>query len=392
MKVKSILVSLAALSAVFAGCSKSDEGVDSGLQTLAVTIPAEFLANDGTRGIVEDPEDGGLGSATTIANIQYFLLNGSSVVVKQYYNAAPSGTEYFEQVSGSINKVIVVANIPAADRTLVAALQNEAAIQAYAFSTASQQSTAATGFTGLNGKTLISATTNFTSATDPRPGHDATHTYKQASVTLNSVTARIEVGAVKPGTGIQSVNLVGVWINNYYTDGSKATVKFHNNADAKWDTTPLAGVSSTAYGTPTIPTYTDGSFYLAANETAVKLATDSKAYVFHTFADAVENLTDNSKDAMPHLILLVRGEYKTDYYEGTNKYFLKWVTFRRYKEAGSYITAMERTKIYKIGTGLTGIVIDAEKLTEEPETDLADFGVDVTVADWTPVNLTPEPL
>lgn len=401
MKMKSILISCAALAMVFASCSKSDEVGSDGSFDVAVKIPSELLANGGTRGIIESPEAGGTGVKTTIDNIQYFLLNNNSVVEQHYYTAAPVGTEYFRNVSAAINKVIVIANVPASDLTAVQALTTEAAIQAYAYSLATQQPSA-TAITspygtapGIAQKTMICETTTFvTQGTNPIAG--SSNTYKLANVTLKSVTARIEVGAVKEGTGIvaNSLELVGVWINNYYTDGSKASVQFNNDAATVWSVPNAGTVSSTAITPGAVPAYTAPDLYLAANNSLVTLNAASRAYVFHVFADAAEAVLPTDVDAMPHLILLVKGEYATGYYENNDKYFLKWVTFRRYIDdaTSGYLASMDRNQIYKIGTGATGITINAKDLTEKPEMNEVDLGVAVTVAAWNPNTLTPEAL
>ena len=401
MKMKSILISCAALAMVFGSCSKTDDVGGNGSNDIAVRIPAELLSNGGTRGIVENEVP--TGSKTTIDNIQYFLLNNNSVVEQKYYTAAPPAVQYFYNASASINKVIVIANVPAADLTTVQALTNEADIQAYAYSIASQQP-AATATTvpygtapGIAQKTLISETATFVTQGSNTSGGTA-GTYKLANVTLKSVTARIEIGAVYAGEGVQSVELEGVWINNYYTTGSKATVQFNNESAGVWALVggPTIGVSSTAY-TALLPAnftaYSAPEFFMQANASVTKAA-GSPAYVFHVFGDAAEAVSP-AIDAMPHVILLVRGELKSGYYENSDKFFRKWVTFRRYMDnpvTPTYITSMDRNNIYKIGVGATGIPIDAKNLTEKPELNAVDLGVAVTVAEWNAVNLTPEPL
>jgi hypothetical protein len=99
------------------------------------------------------------------------------------------------------------------------------------------------------------------------------------------------------------------------------------------------------------------------------------------------------------VILLVKGVYASGHYnpgadgvEGgadDEKYFLGYLTYVTYKEGSTPITSFEANKIYKIGVGVTGIPIDAEKITPEPELNLFDLGINVTVTAWTDVTVTP---
>jgi len=55
------------------------------------------------------------------------------------------------------------------------------------------------------------------------------------------------------------------------------------------------------------------------------------------------------------------------------------------------IDSVEPNKIYKIGTGITGIRIDKDNITPFPEMEIFDLGINVDVASWEEVNVTPIP-
>ena len=364
--MKKILFATLALAVMFTSCSKEDNG---GNETQDNVIVVKLPNNVSLRA-VEAQESAT--STITLNDVTVFLLNGNNVV------GAPkifSGPEIFakskriEQVSSSVNKVIVVANIPAGDMPTVIALTTETAIKNYAFAIASQNS-------GIAAVTRMGTGTPAT-ATDLTPDG---HNYKAVSVELEPLTARFEIGTVKPGNNIANVTLEGVWINAYYTDGAKTVVKTHNDADPVWLTTPLTTSSpfNAAVGTVTMTNpYTVPSYYNMASP-LVTLTAGSQVYAYQLFAGA----------NIPHLILLVKGEYTTADALG-NKFFLGYVTFTKFTESGTDISSVLANTIYKVGVGVTGIEINAEDITPWPEMQLFDLGVTVTTAPWTVKTVTP---
>jgi hypothetical protein len=194
---------------------------------------------------------------------------------------------------------------------------------------------------------------------------------------------------------VASVDLIGVWINNFYSDGSKGTtllssfptppasgIVLYPMGSTVWGITPSTSSSpkdtpfgsSVTFGVPYAP-----QAYYNAYHSDVELDADSKVYAYHIFAG----------DNIPHLILLVKGEYDEDYYSGDDKYFLGWVTFKRFKEGGVDITTILPNYIYKIGVGTTGIAIDADDITPDPEMTVFDLGIDVVITPWLVKNVTP---
>ena len=74
---------------------------------------------------------------------------------------------------------------------------------------------------------------------------------------------------------------------------------------------------------------------------------------------------------------------------GSGLYFLQWVTFTKFIDGGTQLTAFEANKIYKVGTGATGIEIKANMLRETAEMEDYDLGINLTVTPWTEVEVTP---
>ena len=365
-----IIIMAAALAGTMS-CTKSNENSPKEGNVLLVKLPDNVVLSRAVENPVADNS-----ITATIANVEVFMINSASglVLKRESFTSAEitARTKRIEEVPAAVNQVLVVANIPAAVLTTVQGLTNYNAIKNYAFTIASQNSSA-----GVNDKTLMGEGVP-AAAVDPNPdGHD----YKAVSIALNALTARFEIGAVKPGTGVASVELVGVWINSYYADGSKAAVTHNQSNSPYWVTSPSASTSpsATAFGsigltTPYIPT----EYYNAASA-QVTLTAGSQVYAYHVFAGS----------NIPHVIMLVRGEYATGYFNGANRYFLGWVTFNKYLDAGTPITSILPNHIYKIGIGATGVAIDAGAITPDPELNNFDLGVTVTITPWTAKNVIP---
>ena len=346
-------------------CTKSNESISKDGSVLVVKLPdnVEFLSR-----AVESAVAGGA-VTTTISNVEVFCINSGSGAVLKRVSFAPADitARYIriEEVPAAVNQVLVVANIPSDVLTAVRGLTTYNAIKNYAFTVASQNAVA-----GINDKTLMGEGVPVT-ATDPNPdGHD----YKAVSVALSAITARFEIGAVKAGTGITSVELVGVWINNFYADGSKAVVTTNASNSPFWVTSPDASTSplTTPFPSPTVPPYGQPVYY-NANSALVTLTASSQVYAYHVFAGA----------NIPSLVMLVRGEYADGHYTDGRKYFLGFVTFNKYLEGATPITSILPNTIYKIGTGATGVEIKAEYITDKPMRVDFDLGVTVTLTPWT---------
>lgn len=381
------MLAAAALMTGVTGCSNDDnvgEGPDNGDATLVIKLPSNVVGT-GSRAVEAPVADQ---SETTLENVSVFMLNAGAVVDTCTFTQSEisAGEKRIEQVAATINRVIVVANIPtAADSTALYGYSNAAAILNHPYSTASQNAPAAAA--GINGKVLV-GDANVADAVGAEVGTPDGHTYKEATVTLNALTARFEIGTVKNGTGVAEVELIGVWINKFYKDGSRKIAEVINKAstEACWITNPptLSGAGSEtdvdwgnpiAMGTP----WAESEYHDAA-DAEVELDANSKVYAYQVFAG--ENI--------PQLILLVRGKYATGYFnDATDQYFFGYVTFTKFIDGSTEIGKVEANTIYKIGVGTTGIVITPDIITPKPNLEDIDLGIKVEVAPWTEKTVTP---
>lgn len=379
------MLAAAALMTGVTGCSNDDnvgEGPGNGDATLVIKLPSNVVP--GSRA-VEDPVAGGSDVKTALNSVTVFLLNGNSVVSRDEFDndEITAGYKRLEQVSATINRVILIANASSTDKIAFEGYGNASVILSHAYSTASQN----VSNDGIKNKVLVGDATT-TGGTDPGtsdPNHESGHTYMEADVTLDAITARFEIGAVKAGTGVAEVELLGVWINKFYEDGSLANVTNEGSDASYWNTTPSTFAGGGSFtdvdwgNSVTVPAWVDPVYYDDASDD-VEIDVDSKVYAYQVFAG--ENI--------PQLILLVRGKYATGYFnDASDEYFFGYVTFTKFIEGSTEIGKVEANTIYKIGVGTTGIVITPDIITPKPNLEDIDLGINVLVTPWTEKTVTP---
>lgn len=377
MKIMAIamaaVVGFSAASCVSGNDTNPNEG-----NTILVQLPNDVVAESRA---VQGPI--GTNVETVLSSVTVFLLNGNTVVgtpVDFTQTEIDNKSKKIEQVSSTVNGVLVVANIPTTVATDVKALKNRAAIQNYAYTINSQNSS-----TGVAGKLHIGGTGTLTEKTNPDGGD--THTYKEAVVSLEALTSRFEIAGVTAGEGIKTIQLIGVFMNNFYPVNGNTTPTCHNSTNTIWNTTPDTTTS------PSTTEFTTGAYtgpynpaeYYDAYSASVAWGTTAwnNVYSYHLFAGSY----------VPHLILLVKGEFEDGYFDSAagTKYFMQWVTYTRfYGDDNVDITKIDPNYIYKVGTSTQdGIVVKADELTDKPELDKFDLGIQVQVVKWTPKNVTP---
>lgn len=394
MKHFSLVCLFAAMTFGLSSCSndESDNGTGE-TQSLVIKLPNNVvLANRSVENQWDDITTGG------VRNIRVFLLNDQAVVKTELFDGSEitKKEKMMHLVPANVNYVLLVANYNAANDDAIAALPNITAIKNY-FDVAGQNSSSV-----LLDKTLMGEGTPTDSGTNAEDGHPL----KTINIRLNAITARMEVGTVKAGKGIKSVKLVGVWINSFYPYyyAGNANIEFNPSTSDFWKTTPDAGTTDVFADFNSVnlfKAYVPTQYY-NENDDRVKLELGGMAYAYHVFEGT----------NIPHLILLVKGEYEEGYSPGGDDqpFFLKWVTYTKFiDQSGFALDKIEPNKIYKIGVvksenslggngsgedgkateGDTGIEIDAEDLTDKPETPRFDVFIEVTIVDWTSQYVSP---
>lgn len=370
--MKSLFVAALATMAL-ASCNK-DEGaktpVENGKTNFEVTLPGALATY-----AVETPQQAG--QITPLYNdVTVYLVDAGDNAKAYIWDDAEikAKAKRFEQIKVPA-KVIVVVNKGAATlpesatmtvlqealNTIAVADQNKALANVAA---EDAKGNAAGDYISAQQVTLYGEQTNFTDETI-EADHDQTHKLKKAAVELKSLVSRFEVGKVKPGEGLKSLEVEAVYINYFY------------NAYGKTEKQALTE-NTWLYDTFT-PTW-------ATDEASTEVTSEdgTKAYAYQVFAG----------NLVPHIIYKVKGETEGKYklFDGTEGPFEgKYITVKGFYEGTTTpITAIEAHKIYKMGLTDGGIEIKAEEITDKPEKEKVDLLVAVTVADWTETTVTPE--
>jgi hypothetical protein len=176
--------------------------------------------------------------------------------------------------------------------------------------------------------------------------------------------------------------MVYAFINNFYTTNSYP--QFYAMSNTVWQVRPLVSGASLTHSSPSSTPFTTAGFttnypevsFSKPKSSYVTLSSASAVYAFHLIAGQIS-------PNLPHLIMLVKGEYDTGYYIGANRYFIGWVTFSKYAiSPGVYIKSIDPNMIFKIGVRAIGVLINAADITNDPELEDFDLGIAVEITPW----------
>lgn len=366
MKMKSLFVA-ALVTMALVSCDKENTPrtpAETGKTNFEVTLPGAIATY-----AVETPQVAG--RITPLYNDVTVYLAEPSGNAKAYTwtdEEIKNKSKRFEQILPP-SKVVVVVNkgsvtLPESVSTtsllselhkIVIADQNKAEANV---ATEDARSNAAGDYISAQQVTLIGEATNFTDE-----AADDGHTLKKAAVELKSLVSRFEVGTVKPGAGLKSLTVEAVYVNFFYNEYGKTTQQSFTETSWPANFTP-------AWATD------NGSAEVTSQD-------GTKVYAYQVFAG----------DMVPHIIYKVSGELEdnSQLSDGTSGAFTgKYVTVNGFKDGNTALTSIEAHKIYKMGLTDGGIEITPDEITDKPEKDKIDLVVDITVADWTEVTVTPE--
>lgn len=368
MRMKTLFVAALATMAL-ASCNKDDATntpAGNGEKTnFEVALPGAIDTY-----AVETPQTAGVITPLYSDVTVYLVDAGDNATAYTWTDEEIKGkSKRFEQITAPA-KVIVVVNKGAATlpqsatmTTLKTALdaiavadQNKASVSV---SAEDGKGNVAGDYISAQQVTLYGEQTTFSNETDPDG-----HTLKKAAVELKSLVSRFEVGTVKAGTGLKSLNVEAVYVNYFYNEYGKTSKQVF--AELNWPTTGFTPAWATDNASENVTSQDD-----------------TKVYAYQVFAG----------DLVPHIIYKVGGELEDGYKlaDGTEGTFSgKYITVKGFKENGTVIEAIEAHKIYKMGLTDGGIEITPDEITDKPEKEKIDLIVAVTVAAWTETTITPE--
>ena len=377
--MKKMYKSLCLLTALvlLAACNKDAEPNGSaagGKTNFAVSLPGapETYA-------VEDPQSAGA-IVPFYNDVTVYLVDaGNNFVGYAWTDAEIKAREKrFEQITEPMAVLVIVnsgsAVLPTGSLSLAALNSSIDAItvadQNKAVKTLAAEDSkgnAAGTYGPIRQVTLYGAETVFTTETSTDG-----HTLKKAAVELSSLVARLELGTVKAGAGLESLTVEAVYVNNFFLDAGDASTSVQHFTEGTWPSTFTPAWATDDYNA------------------AVTSETGTKAYAYQIFAFG--------STLMPHVIYKVSGTVKAGYKlaDGTGDWDVatpftdKYITVKGFRENGALVGWLENNKIYKMGLEDGGIEITPDKITDKPEKSKIDLIVGITIANWASSNVTPE--
>lgn len=372
--MKKLILSALAVCTILAGCSKDEKTNVEIMKDIRINLPGMNVPDSRN---VEPPV--AAGERTAIDNVIVYLMAGNSVFSVTGINTPPSLPIQIQNVPSSVNRVLVVANVPDANWNDYIGFSIEDEITAFPFTIESQSETGISSKFHIGEEVMSAALLQATN-----PIANSTNDYYLMEVTLASISSRFEIGAISEGTGIVagSLTLHGIWINNYWDWDSTTPGVVNNVSDSEfWDTTEETSTAMAAPYTPVPQADTDYIPSVLFEEFNEDVDGEDLCYAFTLFT--------GSDSYVPQLILLVSGQYEEGYFTAPNSYFFGWITFNKFElstSAGTYITSIEPNMIYKV---LDGIQVLPSWITTEPNIPNTDLGITVTMEPWTETNVIP---
>lgn len=366
MKKLFILLSAVALTAMVS-CQKEPVVQNAEKTNFVVSIGADL-----TRA-VESLYGGGIDPY--YEDVTVYLIDGGSNAVGYEWSAAEiaAKTKSFEQIMAP-NKVMVIVNkngvtLPgiSPDKTIFSEIETALKGFAIAGQNLSVKEVAAVDPNGnaIGKYESVKQVTLMGIVDTPAPvGGTIT-----CPVTVKSLVSRFEIGTLKKGTGLESIVIENVYINNWFKTSAKGDDNCQAYTELNWPFVNFTPAWATNEG-----------------NTGVTSGTDTKCYAYQVFAGKV-----------PTIIFKVGGTLSNGYKlpdgtEGTDGTFTgKYVTITGFKAGENALTAddVAANKIFKVGLTDGGITIDVDKITDKPEKPKYDLNVSITIAAWTAENVTP---
>lgn len=357
MRINKYFMTILAASALLASCSQeNDETSKNEGKTSGMRIKISY-GEDPTYAV-----DGSVsaGNNTTLQSALLFEMVGTNVfkvnemTAQQIAAMTTAAGCRIENVNSTVNNVILIGNSPTSDVTALKALRTKDAIEAYQFTVSSQQSTVANP--GVASVTIM-GTGSVVAGTDPAPDG---HIYKEAQVTAVPLVGRLEAaGLVKistdPDNQIQSITWKSVSFNRFFTTYRRDVLTEYKPND--WASIP-------GWTTDTYTTATEAG---------------AQCYAYQFFPATVDGADYLPMIVMKADVVLNNGETLTDYY----------ITIKTFTRAGgTALTQMFNNRIYKVDLNL--LSVDHTDFTPDPNPDMTDLAVKVTISPWQAETITPE--
>lgn len=385
MKSTKFLAAALALATVFTSCIK--EGGDNGAGKVdGNTTDINIVVNYGGE---TKATGGNIGHETpiTISSGKLYFTDATGVILKTV-NVVTSGTSNENQINVNGAGVQTIGKVPAEVEGIYMACNVPTLLSAVGV---------VDGTTNISDveEAVVTVKSQYVfgggvsnvavwGADAVTPGVAADDPY-EASITLNPLSARIEIDKFTLTEGDVTQYIVdGIFVNNYYTEmnlnGTAISGKLQENDP---ETDPQ---NPTIYkeGSTEYPSTDNGVYY---DYKAAGIGTAAyPSYNAGASKTWAYNLLAPASAAVPKLVIRFTGFAATDAHQGN-----RYITVKGFKTSDGQggtvdVTELVPGNIYRI----KDFKFTAGTLATEPEAELVDVEVEITVAKWLEVEVEPE--
>jgi|GEM_PF-579645 len=376
MKKSVLFVSMLAAGLTFTACSNDDSVLDKASEkqacTFKLTLPSSMAMQTKA---VEDPTSDGE-SISVDYNDATCYLNYSTSRLRYAWAQEADKTDrvmIFKDLTEVPQSVTVVAN----DKGSLAfegytrdgqniALDETLFLKNLSIASQNQGVSDENDSQSVEDVTLFGTSDAFTKVSDATNDDNAEYA---ATVNLGALVARFEVGTLKAGTGLSSLTVDSVFVNNFYETSAMKTLFYK---------------TSTTFDDAVLNDYSTDAFDWASLVASDEVVNGSKCYAWQLFAGNEDDAT-----VVPHFIFEVSGTLEDGYAlsDGTIGSFTKhYVTFGGLVVDNKSLEMITRQNVYQIGD----YTVDAtQDITPHPEMPKLNLTVTCTVKSWGIVKATP---
>lgn len=364
LKFKHIAIALVALLLGFASCSSENDGPVAGDNLRTVFLK---INNQPVTYAVSSPQTA---TPVTFTSGNLYFTNSAGNILKHYTISDAETTDTNIQMSELSNAGAAITNLPLEVTGVYVVGNTKDLPQTGPISGVQGKLLHVTSQTNIETVNLYGKQTTLTPAGENK---------FRATVSLTPIISRIELGEIKAGGTIESFDVAGIFIDNYYeeatVDGQVGDVVSNST-----ETTSFTD-NSTEYPKKLYPAiydwYADG--LKSVNKTAAPA--NGNIWAYNLFAG----------NSVPRMIIRLANIEVSEGSTPINGD--RFITIKGFKHNGVSLSRLEAGKVYRLGAGVDGegkIEIDDEDVQETPNISTIDVSVSIELAKWELVDVTPD--
>lgn len=378
MKFKYAVLTVLTLLAAFSGCSNDDERESSANNT-----PKSLFLKIKNDALATYAEGVGQGSTPVVFSFGDLYFTDAAGVIKKHYTISTAATsldninmagltgpgETIANLPGDVSAVYIVGNTSGLPTT-----GNISVVKRQVLQVQSQGNIAKVNLYG-----------EVTALTPPI----APATYYTCTVNLAPTVARLELADITAGGVITGFKVAGIFVDNYYSQATVNGAVLDNNLKNNGPSASAFDYGSIQY--PNTPVASSLETFVYDWFTPSLIATGSPLKAQPVAANSVWGYNvfaaaGSTGSAAPRIIIRLK-DITTTAGSGITYSDDQFLTIKL-KKAGTVLDMIKAGEVYNIGSGV--LKFDETNLTPTPNLTPINISVNVSIASWVPVSITPD--